>query len=740
MATTDIERLRYFQRQYLGARDFEDEQAYHRDMRRRHNVGPHTWGIVAGLELVEDVDENGNTSVYVLPGLAVDGHGREIVVLQPHKLDPATDLAGRSAGMRARDVYVGYSEESARDPAPGYATCDAVDQRSRILETYAIVVEPDSLDDGVTVSGKTFEPPAMTPEGPYDLGNMPFPTDGSYPQQELPEGQATWLVRIGAVNWDGAGGGSFQSPGAASADGRQYAALVGEALLAPGEQVRIRRRLSDPPVAAQDDTQFAAIEGTLRVDGLVTLREGSDGTGGAELHGGKISFRDPFGAEDPPLELYREEGEGLRVRLGDDADADKHTFSFGIKDESSFVPKVVIDGTGKVTTKNDLDVGGKVELNEKLSIRDSSGSDSPPVDLERNNGLRIVFSDETEGAHALTAGAEVGSAFQAKLTLYDDGKTAIVGDTIVGTGVSAHLYTRYIEGKKDDGTDDAGPLYINSEHGDDIVADGLLRISSIRGKATVSDADDVLYLNDSGGKDVVVGALLRVQKVRGKSSSDNADDTLYLNDLGGQDVWVGTSGTQAKLNVSGDLTVGAGSNGHLHTRHVDGKDYTSDATDDLYLQWDTDKNVHVGSTTHASQLLVPHMNARVGIGTGTPNVTLHVVGDVEIDGHLSVSSGLSPVDVTTGVFDLIMTSGGIGNYRGSGTKTFTLTSNLTSATTCHVLVSPQEYDHAFTSTGFILLVNSVTKTGAKTFDVEIEWDVGSQGHFKYVSYLAIFMP
>src|SRR5512147_2795647 len=90
MASTEIERLHYYQRQYLGALDFEAQQAYHRDMRRRHNVGQHTWGIVVGLELaqVPNFKPDNEVDVYVQPGMAVDGFGREIFVLQPYKLDP----------------------------------------------------------------------------------------------------------------------------------------------------------------------------------------------------------------------------------------------------------------------------------------------------------------------------------------------------------------------------------------------------------------------------------------------------------------------------------------------------------------------------------------------------------------------------------------------------------------------------------------------------------------------------
>src|SRR2546425_454266 len=91
MPVDDIERLHFYQRQYLGAEDLEAQQTYHRDMRRRHNLGQHTWGIVVGLELIETPldGDPGGVDVYITRGMAVDGFGREIVLLDAVKLDPA---------------------------------------------------------------------------------------------------------------------------------------------------------------------------------------------------------------------------------------------------------------------------------------------------------------------------------------------------------------------------------------------------------------------------------------------------------------------------------------------------------------------------------------------------------------------------------------------------------------------------------------------------------------------------
>src|SRR4029450_10724774 len=75
MSAEATARVQYFDRQYLRTQDFVAEQAYHLAMRRRHNIGHHTWGIVTGLELVSDA-----SGLYVRPGFAIDGYGRELIL------------------------------------------------------------------------------------------------------------------------------------------------------------------------------------------------------------------------------------------------------------------------------------------------------------------------------------------------------------------------------------------------------------------------------------------------------------------------------------------------------------------------------------------------------------------------------------------------------------------------------------------------------------------------------------
>ena len=70
----EVKRLNYFNSQFLKEKDFQDEQAYHIQMRRLNNQRLHTPGIVSGLE----VAQVGNTEISVTAGMAIDRDGREI--------------------------------------------------------------------------------------------------------------------------------------------------------------------------------------------------------------------------------------------------------------------------------------------------------------------------------------------------------------------------------------------------------------------------------------------------------------------------------------------------------------------------------------------------------------------------------------------------------------------------------------------------------------------------------------
>jgi hypothetical protein len=147
-------RVRYFDGQLLTAQDFRDEQQYHLEKQRLHNRLLHGVGIVTGLEVVVVK----GTTVQVRPGLALDSHGREIIVPDPQRTDAAqpTNEEGQPEGERiAKGVVslrVGYREI---DVEQGSLPAGEEKSPSRTAEVYSLMVSPDSpvgSDNGIVLA------------------------------------------------------------------------------------------------------------------------------------------------------------------------------------------------------------------------------------------------------------------------------------------------------------------------------------------------------------------------------------------------------------------------------------------------------------------------------------------------------------------------------------------------------------------------------------------------------------
>ena len=83
----NIERLNYYEREYLRSPDFIAEQNYHMEMRRRLNIALHLWGIVEGLDVkLGEVVPGAPAQYYISPGMAIDAYGREIFLFAPYIL------------------------------------------------------------------------------------------------------------------------------------------------------------------------------------------------------------------------------------------------------------------------------------------------------------------------------------------------------------------------------------------------------------------------------------------------------------------------------------------------------------------------------------------------------------------------------------------------------------------------------------------------------------------------------
>jgi hypothetical protein len=133
----------------LGADEFEQEQAYFLDRDRQHNRAGHGYGTVCGLNLSINDSE-----VSVSPGLAIDPHGRVIVICKDQCGDVNDwlsvagnrDLLGVTSGAASLYVTLSYREcLTNKVPIPG-APCrseeDTMDY-SRVTESFNLEFHVD---------------------------------------------------------------------------------------------------------------------------------------------------------------------------------------------------------------------------------------------------------------------------------------------------------------------------------------------------------------------------------------------------------------------------------------------------------------------------------------------------------------------------------------------------------------------------------------------------------------------
>lgn len=325
MASDITERLNYYQFQTLGAADLKDQQSYHRALRRRHNLGPHSWGVITGLEIVEQARDGDPpfVDIFVMPGIAVDGYGREIIVMEPAPLSPALFSAYNTD--RVLEVWIAYDEIALRTPQGGFAPCRNDEAFSRIRETFRFAVGGLQVIRGeVIVAGRPAVPAAAAAPG-----DPVMPEDELVAFQEFPEDERAqrWHVQLGRVRWDGAAG-KFRPAGspATLAQGRVWAGLRGASLKSESNRLTLAPRVA---FADADAREFASIEGRLTVQGRITARLNVD------VWGGRVRFLDADGRETaagnnappPPIWMQRlgsgADGTGdLRIHIGDVASKD----------------------------------------------------------------------------------------------------------------------------------------------------------------------------------------------------------------------------------------------------------------------------------------------------------------------------------------------------------------------------------------------------------------------------------
>lgn len=352
---TQIDRPRFYEGQYLDARDLTTAVEYTRIRDARHLLGAHTWGIHIGLALKHSVS-GGQTSVFVQPGYAFDGLGRPIVVLAPYAIsaelfralvyDPLID----EPNGRLVEVWLRYREVQTGEPRPGFEVCNDDEQTSRIQETFIIEAgerkNPSDRRDNIIVAGTSVSPDRAFRE--FDASD-PLIYDESIPHQNIPDAGARrkWLVPLGYVRWKpnpvAGSPGQFLAlqPGdsEAAAALRVYAGVIAGGVHAAGTSIRLKKRTQPPSAVRSADLVW--VEGDLRVEGS------------ARLFNGQVEFLDALGQnQGVPIALARggdnqAGGKRLEMQIGT-AEAGDNKLAVGPVVGNVFTPKFVVRDNGNI--------------------------------------------------------------------------------------------------------------------------------------------------------------------------------------------------------------------------------------------------------------------------------------------------------------------------------------------------------------------------------------------------------
>jgi cytoskeletal protein CcmA (bactofilin family) len=637
MATDNIERLHYYQRQYLGAQDFEDQQTYHRDILRRLTLAYHTWGIVMGLELKQVTN---GTGIYITPGMAIDGYGREIVMFTPTTLDPALFRSFHNSGYHT--VCLQYSETLAVSPQTGYGQCDQNNQFGRVAENFQVVIrDQGAFRDNIIVNGQAIAFPidkTTDPNNPVSFfSRIPIKTDPQFEDQPITAPQvsspgqddqilpldqsiayqefppddptnppvANWLIPLGQVHWDGTTG-QF---GDINEVWRHYIGSVASRILTPARNLVVRDRSTNVPLPAVDPTKppdgvVMTIEGTLLVKRLLTAEDN------IQLNGGALDFRDTGGSPDgtntnPRFTITRKATGGaggidLRLKIGEDSDG-KNRFVVGTTDTNDLF---MVDDKGIAYLPGALDFGN---VTRQMVLLWSTQNKS----LQNGIGIQAIKPNPSS---ATTYFRSSNDFYWYSGGIHDDAPGS------AGSGGKELMYLSAGGSLRVD-----GPLTVNGA----TTLNGTLNISgTLNGPLNINGSTDITGSLVVTGPVGVTGGPLTV------NSPANVNGPLNINgstDITGSLVVTGPVGvTGGPLTVNGATTF----NGALN---ING---STDITGSLVVTDSVGVNVLVVNGTGARPLVITGETDITGslVVTGSPGARpLVVTGETDITGPLVVT-------------------------------------------------------------------------------------------------------
>jgi hypothetical protein len=558
MATyiTDIERLNYYEGEYLGAVDFQAEQEYHRDMRRRHNLGQHTWGIVTGLELAQAPNggmdgSNVEVDVYLQPGMAVDGFGREIVILSQTQLTQEMFAAfydpNPNASPKWMYIWIAYQQALLQPPSDACTAMNVTNSFGRVEETYTLSVtatQTSQPNSAIVVDGSATTPPVEPSSGagsgtPSTMDPPPItlPYDDSIPFQEFSTDDTSlvWWVALGRVLWDPHNE-VFQQINAdpvkaaqSAGVGREYVGNVSATLYAPAGSYAILDRVAPYPLpTSTTDPNYGGVQvevaGSLQVDRLLNAEQNAL-IGGAYdpsstvalspvtiIASGKneelIQFRNPSGQETWHI-CENLNGSTPGIDFGEILS------SGSAADGRLFLQSGGNVGVGTLIPEQNLSVNAAINLDQAAA---NQGTLNPGLTFGTKSGEGISSNRKAGGTNANGLDFYAGNAIRVSITQGGN----------VGIGTAAPGAQLQISGGQWDVTNNPGDLNIGN-------SSMSLKFGVALGGAGAGDA----RIRAMGGSNrLMIGT--------------GVDDTVTI--VGGK-VGISTTTPQQDLSVDGSVNI-----------------------------------------------------------------------------------------------------------------------------------------------------------------------------------------
>lgn len=731
MSTVFAERPHFFEGQYLGAADLDALLVYLREQQARHLLGAHTWGIVAGIDLVGRESPSGDLEYFLTPGIAIDGYGRLIVVAAPHPI--GADLFATMPGGLV-SVWIGFVEIESGGVRRGFEVCDTQDAFRRMSESFTVEVGArDAVamrESGVTVADETFED-AREAQGD-GLPGAPLMPDGSVPAQLFPPGDepSRWLVPVGRVPWQAGAPGSFGANDDATRRQsrlfRRHAGIVAEQIVGADGLLRLGTRhvarIAGQTVEKTCSARLPQAKDLLLCDERVQFREPiwleahTRFLGDARVFGRRLEFHDDLGLD------YQAAGVVTALRRR----ADKNALG-GVdlqvllgKSQGGTRPTRLTIGAATVTgtaCATDFTVTAGIVMQEdaRLGIGTDASALGAPLTIRAtgdNGDVLAVQAPDGTLAWQVNRGAN-GDGLN--FTRTDPAATQVffADDGNVGIGTldpQAKLDIRGLPGSLGLG----GGKWFQVGDGDD---SGRLWLQYGEQNApllVLSDKDDpprLQFQQTGGGTETGPAHASWIGH-----ASPNSSDLAVLNGRLG----IGTLAPFTALTVQGSLGFKSGSTPmlYIHESGTANADRMVLAHSPAWPDWGIeyrDAGDQLAFVQGGSDVLCVDLAARkVGIGTSSPQAQLDVRGDVRLGGggELFAVGGVQNLRTIAGsvssVGNAFSGTGFSAAHLGTGAYRLTFTHAFASAPVVVVTVR-DDIDNAV----------AVTNTTATTCDIQV---------------------